>query len=65
MTIAQRKIELINWITGLTSEESLSQLEEVKNSTVSDLPKELLDFLKAVDPEGTEGLRRHTSVRDI
>ena len=65
MTLAQRKIELINWITELNSEESLSQIEELKNSTSSALPKELLEYLEAVDRTGTEGMRKHTSVKDI
>ena len=65
MTIAQRKIELINWISSLTSEDALKQLEELKKSNSSDFPTELLELLAAADQESTDGLRKHTSVKDI
>lgn len=65
MTIAQRKIELINWISGLNSEEALIQLELLKESKASDLPQELLDLLAAADQPTTDGLRQHSSVKDI
>ena len=65
MTIAQRKIELINWISSLTSEDALKQLEELKKSNSSEFPSELLELLAAADQESTDGLRKHTSVKDI
>ena len=65
MTIAQRKIELINWISSLTSEDAIKQLEELKKSNSSDFPTELLELLAAADQESTDGLRKHTSVKDI
>lgn len=65
MTIAQRKIELINWITSLTSEEHLNQIEELKNASPSSLSEELVYFLQSVDTDKTEGLREHTSVKQI
>lgn len=65
MTIAQRKIELISWISSLTSEDALKQLEELKKTKYSELPSELLELLAAADQETTKGLRKHTSVKDI
>ncbi len=65
MSLAQRKIDLINWISSLTSEEYLDKLEEIKDSIPTDLPQELLHFLKSADTDSLEGLREHTSVKDI
>lgn len=65
MTLAQRKIELINWISSLTSEEAVIKLEELKRSSSSEFPAELLELLAAADQQTTEGLRKHTSVKDI
>lgn len=65
MTIAQRKIELINWISSLTSEDALIKLEELKKTKSSEFPSELLELLAAADQETTNGLRKHTSVKDI
>ena len=65
MTIAQRKIELINWISSLSSEEYIDQLEQLKNSIPTNLSDELIHFLQSVDTSSIEGLREHTSVKDI
>ena len=66
MTIAQRKIALISWISNLTSERKLTQLEDLRGESESfTFPSELMELLSVADQESTEGLRLHTSFRDI
>ncbi|AXI99713.1 hypothetical protein CYPRO_0427 [Cyclonatronum proteinivorum] len=65
MTIEQRKISLINWITTLDDEVILDQMEGLKNSSLDDLPVAIVEMLKLADSEPNENLVKHTSVKDF
>ncbi len=65
MTIEQRKISLINWITNLDDETVINQIENVRNTSINSLPKEIVQLLTIAASEPDEGCVEHTSSQDI
>jgi hypothetical protein len=65
MTIEQKKISLINWITNLDDEVVLDQLAGIKKVSLDDLPDSIVQLLKIAESEPDDILTVHTSVRDI
>lgn len=65
MTIEQRKISLINWITNLEDESVIKQIEDFRKSSLDELPTEIVELLKISDTENLEDSVQHTTSRDI
>jgi len=65
MTIEQRKISLINWITNLDDETVINQIESYRKTSINSLPKEIVELLKISAAEPIEDCIEHTSVQDI
>ena len=65
MTIEQRKISLINWITNLNDETLINQIEGFRKTSLNELPKEIIELLKISDSESLDGSIEHTNSRDI
>lgn len=65
MTIEQRKISLINWITNLEDEAVINQIEGFRKTSLSQLPKEIVELLTLSASEKEEDCIDHTSVQDI
>ncbi|WP_422006345.1 hypothetical protein [Roseivirga pacifica] len=65
MTIDQRKISLINWITNLKDEGLIKQVEKFRDDSLSQLPDEIVELLKKSDAESLENCHEHTSAREI
>ncbi|WP_339610125.1 hypothetical protein [uncultured Roseivirga sp.] len=65
MTIEQKKISLINWITNLEDEVIIDQITGFQKSSLDKLPKAIVELLKMAEAEPEENLIKHTSVRDI
>ncbi len=65
MTIEQRKISLINWITNLEDETVINQIEDFRKSSLDELPKEIVELLKISDSEDLDNSIEHTNSRDI
>jgi hypothetical protein len=65
MTVEQRKIELINWITNLKNENLLDRMEELKIDESKDIPAEILSLLELSSNADDSELIEHTSVRDL
>jgi len=65
MTVEQRKIELINWITNLKNENLLDRMEELKIDESKDIPAEILSLLELSSNADESELIEHTSVRDL
>lgn len=65
MTIEQRKISLINWITNLEDESVINQIEDFRKSSLDELPTEIVELLKISDTENLEDSVQHTTSRDI
>lgn len=65
MTIEQKKIALINWITNLENEVVLDRLVELQKSSLSELPDAIVQLLKMAEAEPEENLVKHTNSRDI
>lgn len=65
MTIEQKKISLINWITNLDDEEVLDQIVGIQKLSLDDLPNSIVQLLKMAEAEPDDNLTVHTSVRDI
>ncbi len=65
MTIEQRKISLINWITNLEDETLIDQIESFRKTSLDELPNEIVELLKISDAESLDDCVEHTNVRDI
>jgi len=65
MTIEQKKISLINWITNLEDEAIIDQITGFQKSSLDELPKAIVELLKMAEAEPDENLIKHTNVRDI
>jgi hypothetical protein len=65
MTIEQRKISLINWITNLEDETLIDQIEGFRKTSLDELPNEIVELLKISDAESLDDCVEHTNVRDI
>ena len=65
MTIEQKKISLINWITNLEDEVILDQIVGFQKSSLDELPDAIVQLLKKAEAEPEENLVKHTSSRDI
>lgn len=65
MTIEQRKISLINWITNLEDESVINQIEDFRSSTLDELPSEIVKLLTISDATKEEDCIEHTISRDL
>ena len=65
MTIEQKKIALINWITTLEDEAILDQMVGFKKSSLDELPGAIVQLLKMAEAEPDENLVKHTSAKDF
>ncbi len=65
MTIEQKKISLINWITNLDDEAMINQIEGFRKTSINKLPKEIIELLNIAAAEPIENCIEHTSAQDI
>lgn len=65
MTIEQKKISLINWITNLEDEHVIDQIEGFRKSSLDELPKEIVELLEISDSESLSDCFDHTTSRAI
>jgi len=65
MTIEQKKISLINWITNLEDEVVLDQISGIQKLSFDELPDAIVELLKIADAEPEENLTVHSTVRDV
>ncbi len=65
MTIEQKKIALISWITNIDDEAIIDQIVGIQRSSLEDLPDAIVELLRIADSEPEEGLTKHTNVRDL
>jgi hypothetical protein len=65
MTIEQRKISLINWITNLEDENVINRIEGFRKTSLDELPKEIVELLHISASEPLEDCIEHTTSRDI
>lgn len=65
MTIEQRKISLINWITNLEDENLINQIEDFRKTSLDELPSEIVELIKMSDAESIDDSIEHTTSKDI
>ena len=65
MTIDEKKIALINWITTLEDEVVLDQIVSLKKSSFVELPDAIVKLLQVSEAEPEDSLVKHTSVRNL
>ena len=65
MTVEQRKIELINWITELKNESLITRMEELKIDSFRNIPKEIISLLDTSNAAKQSELVEHTTTRDL
>ena len=65
MTIEQRKLELITWITSIQSEEVINRIENFKKNPNSEIPDTILELLRESSSAKQEDSIEHTSAREL
>ena len=65
MTIDQKKIALINWITQLEDETIVDLLADLQNKLSRKLPGKILEILRLSDSVKEGDCIEHTSVKDL
>ncbi len=67
MDLSQRKIELISWISSLSSEKSLKLIEKMRGKIEDNevVPEEIMDLLNLSCNVADDELIRHTNSKDI
>ena len=65
MTVEQRKIELIRWITGLNDGSVLDRMDELRKVSSGELPDSILQVLKLSAAAGPSELIKHTTAKDL
>ena len=65
MTIEQRKLELINWITAIENEDLLDRIEDFRNNPDEKLPNTILELLHESSSAKPEDCIEHTSAREL
>tara|TARA_R110002049_G_scaffold211964_1_gene382943 strand:+ start:5805 stop:6011 length:207 start_codon:yes stop_codon:yes gene_type:complete len=65
MTIEQRKISLIEWITQVEDEDMLRNIEQIKNTFPIDIPPEIMTLLDISSAVNDTDLIEHSSTREL
>lgn len=65
MTIEQKKISLINWITNIQDENVIDEISKIQELSLSSLPDSIVKLLHMAESEPEENLTKHTSARDF
>ena len=65
MTIEQRKLELITWITTIQNEDMLERIEDFRNHPESEIPNTILELLHESSSAKLEECIEHTSAREL
>jgi len=65
MTIEEKKIALINWITTLEDEVVLDQIVWLKKSSFEELPDAIVKLLQVSEAEPEDSLVKHTNARSL
>jgi hypothetical protein len=65
MTIEQRKLELITWITSIQNVDMLERIEDFRNNPEPEIPDTILELLHASSSARLEDCIEHTSAREL
>lgn len=65
MTIEQRKLELITWITSIQREDVLERIEDFRNNPEPQIPDTILELLHESSSAKLENCIEHTSAREL
>ena len=65
MTLDQKKISLIRWISNLNDESTINALADLREKSLQNLPDEIVQFLESSNSESEDTYIEHTISRDI
>ena len=65
MTIEQRKLELITWITSIQNEDLLERIEDFRDNPNPEIPNTILELLHESSSAKLEDCVEHTSAREL
>ncbi|MEQ8547833.1 MAG: hypothetical protein RIC03_07995 [Cyclobacteriaceae bacterium] len=65
MTIEQRKLELITWISAIQREDVIERIENLRENPESKIPETILELLHESSSAKLEGCVEHTSAREL
>lgn len=65
MTIEQRKLELITWITAIQNEDLLDRIEDFRDNPDDKLPNTILELLHESSSAKPEDCIDHTNAREL
>lgn len=61
----QKKTSLINWITNLKDESVINQIDGFRNSSLDNLPNEIVKLLNISDAANENDCIEHTNARTL
>lgn len=65
MTIEERKIELIRWITDLKDGSMLDRMDELRQAASGTVPEGIMHLLEASSAADSPTLVDHTTAKDL
>jgi hypothetical protein len=65
MTIEQRKLELITWITAIQSEDVLKRIEDFRHNSENEIPDTIFELLHESSSARLEDCIEHTNSREL
>lgn len=65
MTIEEEKISLINWINSINDQVIINKIQKLKEESLSELPKEIIELLELSDQVGDDKCVKHTKTREL
>ena len=65
MTIEQRKLELISWLSSVQNEKIIEGIEELKNNPNINVPDMIVNLIKKSSQAAQEDCVEHTNVKNL
>ena len=65
MNIKERKNRLINWLADLKNDALINRIEELKEESGAEIPKEIISLLDSSNATDQSDLVIHTKTRDL
>lgn len=65
MTIEEKKISLINWINSINDQDIINKIQKLKEESLNELPKEIIELLELSNQAKDEACIKHTSAKKL
>lgn len=65
MTIEEKKISLINWINSINDQDIINKIQKLKEESLNELPKEIIELLELSDQAADNECVKHTTTKEL